>query len=113
MNEPNKTADQVMPPPGPTTAWWNVRPALRVFLVIEALAIGALFKMDAVSAAVVRAWVRPLAITVEQVQGVLTMQTVITVLAIVSVIAVAIEAARKGRISPRRSEGGQMKVASA
>src|SRR5262245_36918437 len=109
MNEPNKTADPVSPPPGRPSAWWKVRPMLQVFLVLEASAIVALLKTDAVAVTIVRAWFRPLdlisMITIEQVHG------VITGLAIISLIAVVVEAARRGRLTPRRSEGG-MKVAS-
>ena len=95
-----------MPPPGRANAWWNVRPMLRAFLAAEVLAVVALLNLDATSAAIVRAWFRPIVITTEQIQS------VITVLAIAAVVAVAIEAVRKGRFSPRRNGEG-LKVASA
>lgn len=105
MNEPNKTADQVMPPQGRASVWWNVRPKLRVVLIAEVLAIIALLALDETSAAVIRSWFRPVVITVEQVHA------IITALAIISLIAVIVEATRRGRFSSRRNEG--MKVVSA
>ena len=107
MNEPNNTVDPVMPPQGRASVWWNVRPMLQVALIAEVLAVAALFRADATPATIVRAWLRSIVITSEQVQ------MAITALAIVSVIAVVIEAARKGRFSPRRNGGEELKVASA
>jgi len=79
---------------------------LQVVLVAEVLAVVALLTADATAAAIMRAWFRSIIVTTEQVQALLT------VLAIASVIAVVIEAARKGRFSPRRNGEG-LKVASA
>jgi hypothetical protein len=105
MNEPNKSVETVSTPQGRASAWWKVRPILQMFLLAEAAAVVALLTLDATSAATVRAWFRPVAITLEQVQA------VVTFLAIVSLLAVVIEALRTGRMSSRRSHG-EMKAAS-
>jgi hypothetical protein len=106
MNEPNQTVEDVSPGKGCANAWWSVRPLLQIILLAEVVAVIALLTADATSAAILRAWFRPVPITLELVQ------TVITTLAVVSLIAVIIEAARKGRPSSRRSDG-ELKVASA
>ena len=106
MNEPKQSVDPVMPPQGRASVWWRVRPGLQVVLVAELLSVFALLNADATAAAIVRAWFRPIVITMEQVQA------VITALAIVSVIAVVIEGVRKWRLSPRRNAQA-LKVASA
>jgi hypothetical protein len=79
---------------------------LRVILLAEVVAVVALLTADATSAAILRAWFRPVPITLE------TVQAVITTLAVVSLIAVIVEAARKGRPTSRRDHGG-LKAASA
>jgi hypothetical protein len=82
---------------------------LRVILLAEILAGVGLYFADETSAAVVRAWVRSMAMVAI---GWEAAQAALTVLAILAVIAVLIEALRRGRLSSRRSDGG-LKVASA
>jgi hypothetical protein len=106
MNEPKESVDAVSPAQGRANAWWRVRPILGMVLLAEMVAGGILFATDATSAALMRSWFRPIVITMDDVQ------TVVTVLAIVSVIAVLVAAARRGRASSRRDAGG-LKVASA
>jgi hypothetical protein len=79
---------------------------LPAILLAEILAAVGLYVADETSAALMRAWVRPIAIGWENAQAVLT------ALAILAVIAVVIEALRKGRLSSRRNADG-LKVASA
>jgi hypothetical protein len=106
MNEPKESVEVVSPAQGRANTWWRVRPMLGIVLLAEILAGVVLFVTDATSAALIRSWFRPIAITMDDVQ------TVVTVLAIVSVVAVLIAAARKGRSSSRRNAEG-LKVASA
>jgi hypothetical protein len=106
MKEPNQTVEDVGPDKGSAGAWWKVRPVLQVILLAEVLAVVALLTADATSAAIMRAWFRPVPITLELVQA------VITTLAAASLLAVIIEAARTGRLSARRNHEG-LKVASA
>ena len=106
MNEPKHSVDPESPAQGRRAVWWRVRPMLRVILLLEMLAGIGLYLADQTSAALMRAWIRPMAIGWESVQAVLT------VLAILAVIAVLIEALRRARLSSRRNTG-EMKVASA
>jgi hypothetical protein len=106
MNEPNKSVEDVSPDQGHTGAWWSVRPKLQVILAAEILTVVALLTTDSTSAALIRAWFRPMAITLQQVQ------VFVTFLAVISLIAVVIEGLRVGRRSLRQNSG-EMKVASA
>ena len=106
MNEPNQTVEDVSPAPGRTGAWWSVRTRLQIILAAEILTVVALLSSDATSAAIVRAWFRPMVITLEQIQ------VAVTSLAIVALIAVIIEGLRTGRRSLRQNSG-EMKVAPA
>jgi hypothetical protein len=106
MKEPKQSVDPKSPAQGRGNAWWRVRPMLRAILLLEMVAGVGLYVADQTSAALMRAWIRPIPVVWENVQAVLT------ALAILAVIAVMIEALRRGRLSSRRNDGG-LKVASA
>jgi hypothetical protein len=108
MNEPNQTVDVVNPAQGRATAWWSVRPKLQGILLAEVLMVVALLVADETSAEIMKAWFRPMFVTITIEHA----HAGITVMAIASLVAVMIEAARTGKLSPRRGDG-ELKVASA